>query len=139
MSNRELPRRDSAPHICLNALNNIGGAATVHALMKVRNWRGPAKRFRSDVIERLLRAGLIFVVGDQCSVTPAGRAYLGAKVEQDEGPAPAVVGPRYVAPMRPLNVAKHFPPRLQREGATDFQGMPSVMGGQRVGYWSGRD
>lgn len=138
MAKFELPRRGSSPHLCLSALNNIGGEASVQALMKVRNWKGRIAPFRADVLERLTRCDLLLVVGDQCAITPAGRKYLGVKTEEAEGPAPALVGPRYVAPMRPLNVAKHFPPRPQRPEGDEFRAIPSVMAGQRVEYRSGR-
>lgn len=137
MSNFELPRRGSSPHLCLSALNNIGGEASIQALMKVRNWKGRIAPFRADVIERLTRCDLIATVGDQCSITVAGRKFLGVKLEEAEGPALVPVGPRYVAPMRPLNVAKHFPPRPLRPEGDDFRAIPSLMAGQRIEYRPG--
>lgn len=134
MSNHDLPRRGSSPHICLSALNNIGGTASMQALMKVRNWNGPAARFRLDVVDRLALAGLIAIVGEQCAVTPAGRAYLGIKQVQIDGPAAVAAGPRYVAQMRPLNIARHYPVGMIRPGSLDYRDIPSKIGHERVAY-----
>lgn len=134
MANYELPRRGSAPHLCLSALNNIGGEASIQSVMKVRNWRGSIALFRTDMMERLMRNGLIDLAGDWCAITPAGRKYLGIKIEEAEGPAPALVGPRYVAPIRPLNVARHRAALPMREGALDYMKIPSRMGVESINY-----
>lgn len=134
MSNFELPRRGSSPHLCLSALNNIGGEASVQALMKVRNWKGKIAPFRADILERLIRCDLLVMAGDQCAITAAGRKYLGVKLEEAQGPAAEPAGPRYVAPMRPLNLAKHFPPRPLRLDGAEYQTIPSRMGEELVAY-----
>lgn len=134
MRNFELPRRGSSPHLCLSALNNIGGAASVQALMKVRNWKGKIGPFRDDILERLVRCELLQMVGDHCAVTDAGRKYLGIKLEVAAGPAAEPAGPRYVAPMRPLNRTKHFPPRPLRPEGDAFRAIPSLMADQRIEY-----
>jgi hypothetical protein len=137
MANRELPRRESAPHLALRALQNIGGMATVSEIMRVRDWHGTQIGFCRDVIDRLERCGLINVVGAMCTVADAGRQYMGVPVASV--PVAGVpVAPRYVAPMRPLNLAKHFPPRPLRPEGNDFRAIPSVMGGQRIKYGSDR-
>lgn len=135
MANRELPRRGSSAQLALTALHNIGGSSTIPKLMRVRDWVGPKDRFYADVIDRLVRAGLVDQNGDAVDITSAGREYLGVKQQEAiEGPELVIVGPRYVAPMRPLNLAKHFPPRPQRESGAEFRRYPSVMGDQRVAY-----
>lgn len=137
MANHELPRRESAAHLALRALQNIGGMATIPEIMRVRNWRGSQFTFCRDAIDRLERCGLINVLGAKCTVTDAGRQYLGIPVESR--PVAAVpVGPRYVAPRRELNLAKHFPPRPLRPEGDEFRDIPSVMAGQRIEYRSGR-
>lgn len=138
MANFELPRRGSSPHLFLTALNNIGGEASVQTLMSVRNWKGRIALFRSDILARLTRCDLVVAVNDQVAITNAGRKYLGIKIDGDEGYVGQLPGPRYVPPMRPLNTAKHFPPRPQRPEGDEFRSIPSVMGGQRIEYWSGR-
>ena len=137
MANHELPRRDSAAHVGLRALHNIGGHALIAAWMRVLNWKTKQAGFCSAVVDRLERAGLISVVGAVCTVTAAGRAYLGVATEVlEENPAPPV-GPRYVAPMRALNLSKHFPPRPLRPEGNEYRSIPSLMAGQRVEYRSG--
>jgi hypothetical protein len=137
MRNFELPRRGSSPHLCLSALNNIGGTASVQALMKVRNWKGKIAPFCEDILARLVRCELMQLVGDQCAITDAGRKYLGVKLEEAQGPAGEPAGPRYVAPMRPLNRTKHFPPRPLRPEGDEFRAIPSLMADQRIEYRPG--
>lgn len=102
--------------------------------MKVRDWRGPAARFRLDVIDRLVLSGLVVLVGDQCAITPNGSKYLGIKQQEVEGGPAAVAGPRYAAPSRPLNIARHRPASAGRIGAMDFASIPSRMADQSVAY-----
>jgi hypothetical protein len=121
----------------LSALNNIGGAATVQALMKVRNWKGKIAPFCDDILARLVRCELLEMVGEQCAITDAGRKYLGVKLEQAQGPAKEPAGPRYVPPKRALNLGKHFPPRPLRPEGDEFRAIPSLMADQRVEYRPG--
>ena len=137
MANFDLPRRDSAAHVCLRALHNIGGQSLVPAWMRVVDWRGSQLNFGRDVVDRLQRAGLIEVAGAFCAVTPAGRGYLG--VPADAAPqAPAEpVGAPYRGTMKPLNRSKHFPPRPLRPEGDEYRAFPSLMAGQRVEYCPG--
>lgn len=134
MANFELPRRGSSPHLFLTALNNIGGGASVQTLMSVRNWKGRIALFRSDILARLIRCELVIAVNDQVAITNAGRTYLGIKVESDDDYVGQLPGPRYVAPMRPLNVARHRTAAPMREGALDYMSIPSLMGVESVAY-----
>ena len=134
MSNHGFPRRGSSPHICLCALHNIGGTASIQSWMKVRDWRGPVARFRLDVIDRLVLSRLVVLVGDHCSITLSGIKYLGIKQQEVEGGPMTVVGPRYEAPSRPLNIARHRPATAGRIGAMDFASIPSRMADQSIAY-----
>ncbi|MYM37246.1 hypothetical protein GTP38_23245 [Duganella sp. FT94W] len=134
MSNFDLPRRGSSPYLALNALNNMGGEATVQAIMKVRNWQGREKPFQDEVISRLTRCLLVDVLGDMCVITNAGRKYLGVKVEEAGGFVGEPAGPRYMPAKTELNRSKHFPPRPLRPGADEYRSIPSVMAGQRVAF-----
>jgi hypothetical protein len=133
MSNFELPRRGSSPHLVLTALNNVGGEASIETLMKVRNWNGRLPKFRDDILQHLVRCDLIELSGNWCVITNTGRKYLGIKVEE-QGYIGIPAAPRIVQKDRPLNLSRHFPPRPLRPGADDFRSVPSVMGGQRVAY-----
>lgn len=138
MRNFELPRRESAAHVALRALHNIGGAARIPAWMRVLDWKATQLVFSGSVVGRLERAGLISVEGADCTVTSAGRAYLGVPA-YDEAPQVAAepAGPRYVAPDRALNLAKHFPPRPLRPEGDEFRAIPSLMADQRIEYRPG--
>jgi hypothetical protein len=134
MSNHQFPRRGSSPHISLNALHNVGGAASMQSWRKVRDWRGSAARFRLDVVDRLVLSGLVALVDDQFAVTASGRKYLGIKQQLIDGAAAPVVGPCYEAPSRPLNIALHRPARPGRIGSMDFASIPSRMADQSIAY-----
>jgi len=137
MANHDLPRRESSAHVALRALQNIGGHALIPVWMRVLNWKTKQAGFCGPVVDRLERAELISVEGALCTVTAAGRAYLGIpKAEAPQEPAlPA--GPRYVPPMRPLNIAKHFPPRPLRPEGDEFRAIPSLIADQRIAYRPG--
>jgi len=133
MANRELPRRESASHLALRALQNIGGVAAVSEIMRVRDWRGTQIGFCRDVIDRLERCGLINVVGAMCTVSDAGRQYMGIPVASV--PVAGVpVASRYVAPMRELDVRRLRSAGPIRTGALDYQNIPSRMGAEVVSY-----
>lgn len=139
MANREYPRRGSAAALGLMALHNTGGRSMASAWALVLDWKGNAAHFKANIIDRLRICGLVITAGELVEITSDGYRYLGVDVAPVSDAVEMAVGPRYVAPMRPLNVAKHFPPRPQRQGAHDFQSIPSMMAGQRVEYRSGRD
>lgn len=134
MANFDYPRKGSSPHLALNALNNLGGEATIQAIMKVRNWRGREKPFQDEVMSRLTRCLLVDVMGGNCIITNAGRKYLGIKVEQENGFVGEPAGPRLVTDKRELNIARHRPTRPIRDGAMDYMNIPSRMGVETVAY-----
>jgi hypothetical protein len=137
MAKLDLPRRDSAAHMGLRALHNIGGQSFVPAWMRVVDWRGSQLNFSRDVVDRLQRAGLIEVAGAFCAVTSTGRSYLGVQVHaQPQAPAEPVGAP-YKGTVKPLNRAKHFPPRPQRPEGDEYRAIPSLMAGQRIEYRPG--
>lgn len=45
---------------------------------------------------------------------------------------PQVVGPRYSVGIRDLDLARHCPKPLVREGSLTFRDIPSLMGNERV-------
>lgn len=137
MANHELPRRESAAHIGLRTLHNIGGQSLIPAWMRVVDWRGSQLAFGKDVVDRLDRAGLIEVAGAFCVVTPAGRKYLGIPVDAISQPPAEPVGAPYKGSMKPLNRSKHFPPRPLRPEGNDYRAIPSLMAGQRIEYRPG--
>lgn len=139
MANREYPRRGSAAALGLMALHNIGGRSTMSAWALLLDWKSSAAHFKNNIIDRLRICGLVVAAGELVEITADGNRYLGINAAPVADAELPVAGSRYVAPMRPLNLAKHFPQRVQRQGAHDFQSIPSVMAGQRVEYRSGRN
>ncbi len=134
MANFDLPRRGSAPAIALRMLQDLSGTARISAWMAAYGWRMSQLGFCSNMVDRLERAGLISVEADLCTVTKEGRQFLGVTDDFSPAPPPVPVGPRYVPPMRPLTLAKHFPPRLHRPDGTEYQTIPSRMGEERIAY-----
>jgi len=133
MANHDLPRRGSAAANGLVTLHAIGGTSTAARWAKVKSWKGTSEQFMSNVVERLRRSGLVAIAGESYTVTNAGRAYLGFAPMGDAAPSiPA--GSPYVAPVRPLNLGRHFPARAIRREAFDYRLIPSVMAGERVVY-----
>lgn len=137
MANHDLPRKESSAHLALRALHNIGGDAKIPAWMRVLDWRSKQFFFYRDVVARLERCGLVVADsedGSSFSVTSLGRIYLGVP-DVLVPKAPAIpAGPRYVAPKRDLNLSRHRPVRLIREGSLDYMNIPSRMGGQPITY-----
>jgi hypothetical protein len=136
MSNHELPRRGSAAATGLITLQGMGGMATVDAWLRANGWRASRALFFSDVVDRLMRAQLVILEGERFIITNAGYKYLGVKIEGEAEASAAPAGPRYAAPMRTLDIARHRPARVIREGSMDYRNFPSVMGSERVPYRS---
>lgn len=49
---------------------------------------------------------------------------------------PLVVGPRYSVGIRDLDLARHCPQPLVREGSLAFRDIPSLMGNERIAHGS---
>lgn len=47
---------------------------------------------------------------------------------------PSVVGPRYSVGIRDLDLARHCPRPLVREGALSYRDIPSLMGSERIAH-----
>lgn len=137
MANFDLPRRGSAPAIALRMLQDLSGTARISAWMAAYGWRMSQLGFCSNMVDRLERAGLISVEADLCTVTKEGRQFLGVTDDFSPAPPPVPVGPRYVPPMRPLNLAKHCPPAPRRPDGFEYLDIPSRMGDQRIDYRRG--
>lgn len=141
MANHELPRRESSAHVALRALHNMGGEAKIPAWMRVLDWRSKQFFFYRDVVSRLERCGLVAgddVDGAKIAVTREGRIYLGVPADELPPKVPAIpVGPPYVAPQRALNLNRHRPAMLVRDGSLDFRSIPSRMANESVPYKGG--
>lgn len=134
MANFDMPRAGSAAANALATLYNMGGKGRVSAWLELAGWKQSQLLFCRNVVDRLERCWLIRVEGDVCDVTRAGRDHLGIAPDEPAPVPPVPVGPRYVAPMRPLNVARVRPPRVMRPGSMDFQTIPSRIANQSVAY-----
>lgn len=133
MANHELPRKGSAAADGLIALQGMGGVATLAAWTRAIGWRSSLTQFEISVADRLRRAGLILACKSGLAITDAGYSYLGVKIVDESVPRKPV-GPRYVAPDRPLNVKRMPSPFVMRAGAMDFRSIPSRIGDERIPY-----
>lgn len=134
MASREYPRRGSGAALALMALHNTGGRSTASAWALLLDWKGNATHFKNNIIDRLRVCGLIVAAGELVEITPEGYRYLGINTAPIADAARPAAGPRYVAPMRPLNVARHCAAAPMREGALDYMTIPSRMGAESVSY-----
>jgi hypothetical protein len=88
------------------------------------------------MVQCLLNTGLVYERATIYLITDEGLEHLGIAVDAPPKPAPVIVGPRYVAPMRTLS-RKNLPNvRLQREGSFDYRDIPSRHGDVHVGFKS---
>ncbi|MES2126671.1 MAG: hypothetical protein V4463_05310 [Pseudomonadota bacterium] len=130
------PRAGSRTGIALQALFDIGGQAAE------TEWRTATARTCpftiiqwEAAIQGLLNGAMIFQRRDRFEITDYGRTWLGVVVEAAPSAEWAVPG-RYVPPMRPLS--PRFMTRMPstRDGALDYQDIPSRMGDERIAHRS---
>lgn len=134
MANHALPRRGSAAVNALVALDGAGGTLTLDSWRTIIGWKGSRPQFDQNVVDRLQRAGLITLMNGQAGMSAAGCKFLGSEdVEIAEGPA-QLAGPRYVSPIRALDLGRYRPPQVRRPGSMDYRNYPSVMGGRAYDY-----
>jgi hypothetical protein len=134
MVNCDHPRRGTAAANAVGALHSIGGTASIRTLMKVTGTKKTRAEFCQSVVDRLVRSSLVNEVGDELQLTDEGKRYLGHIAKPEEAPAGPVVAPRYVHPIQPLNLRRHRPARVIRDGSLDFRAAPSLIGDQVVAY-----
>lgn len=133
------PHRSSKAFFVLQGLHSIGGQADGPTWLQLIKWPGDRQPRRNDwdvMVHSLLSTGLIYKRGDVHIVTDEGLQYLGIPVDAPARPAPVIVGPRYVAPMRPLSTRHRPDLRMMREGALDYREIPSRHGEQAVAFKS---
>jgi hypothetical protein len=137
MTTHTYPRPESAAHTVVCRLVDLGGKALISQLISVL----PAElhsvgRFNRQVIDQVVAYGLATVVGDVFTATQKGKTMAGAHAVRHLPPAKPYVGKvaalRTAPVKRDLNIAKHFPQLVVREGAFDHRTIPSLMGGKRV-------
>jgi hypothetical protein len=134
MANHDLPRRGTAAANALVTLDGAGGNLSLDAWRRIIGWKGTRTQFDQNVIDRLCRVGLIALIGEVAQMSKAGYKFVGLKGAEVSTEPAQLAGPRYVAPMRPLDLARHRPPRPLRAGALDYLSMPSRMGVESVAY-----
>jgi len=137
MAKHALPRRGSAAANALVTLDGAGGALTIDRWRTIIGWKGSRPQFDQNVVDCLIRAGLVSLAAGQIALSNAGRKFVGLKGLPISDEPPQLAGPRYQAPARPLNLAQHRPPQVRRPGSMDFRDHPSVMGGVRYDYRTG--
>jgi hypothetical protein len=137
MTSHSYPRAESAAHKAMCRLVELGGKAKMAQLIYVLGAEFRSiSRFDLQVTNQLLKYSLATVHGDTLTATAKGKEFVGAFNNRHLPIAAPYVGniaaPRAAQPMRPLNIAKHFPQLVVREGAFDHRNIPSLMGGKRV-------
>lgn len=136
MANRSLPRRGSAAANALVTLDGAGGKLTLSSWRTIIGWKGSGLQFDQNVVNRLLRAGLITIAGYQVVIAPAGHRFIGLEGEEAIGKPAQPAGPRYTPPIRALDLGRYRPPQVRRPGSMDYRNYPSVMGGRAYAYRS---
>lgn len=131
-------RTSSPAHVVLCRLVDLGGCALISRLVEVLSAEQQRVQvIRARVIAPLVERGYVAEVdGNSLRATKAGKEYAGSflgrslpRFERFEGrPAASRVAP----PFRPLNFAKLNASCPIREGAFEYESIPSMMGGARV-------
>lgn len=134
MSTHSVPRRDSRAFVALNKMYQIGGTANLNEWMNALGWSETISRFQVDVINSLTRTNMITFTNGNYVITSAALNFLGADAAATPHTAPVLTARQYSAGLAPLDVKRHFPTRLDREGSHDYQKIPSLMAGQRVAF-----
>lgn len=137
MSRHNVPRPDSAAHKVMCRLVDLGGKATIRQLMPVLGAEFHSiVRFNNQVTDQMIRFSLATVVDDVFVATTKCKELVAEHESRFLPPVKKYVGkiaaPRVAGPVRPLNIAKLYPPTVVREGAFDHQKIPSMMGGKRI-------
>ncbi len=134
MANHALIRRGTAASNALVTLDGAGGTLSLERWRAIIGWKGSRTQFDQNVVDRLFRAGLITLDGSQVGMSKDGHKFVGLKGAETIQEPLHLAGPRYVAPLRQLDLARHRPPRPLRAGALDYLDIPSRMGAESVVY-----
>lgn len=131
-------RTNSPAHMVLCRLVDLGGSALLSQLIDVLS----AEQQRISVVHNrviapLVERGYVVKLGDSgLRATSAGKEYAGSflgrslpRFERYEG---EVAAPRTAPAFRPLNLARLNAGRPMRDGAFEYEAIPSMMGGARV-------
>ncbi|MET3135285.1 hypothetical protein AAKU55_005593 [Oxalobacteraceae bacterium GrIS 1.11] len=137
MSQHNGPRGGTRAFKALEKLQAIGGTGSFHVWMNSFNWSESILRFQETVVDALVGAKLVLRNGERFVITDAGLEFLGIPVDQAPRAAPLATGARYSSGNKPLDVKRHFPARLVREGSLSFRDIPSLIGGARVEFAPG--
>lgn len=131
-------RSDSAAHIAILRLVELGGTALLKELQAVMTPRYRTDHiFRSGVVNVLVDAGLARMHDRyRLEATSAGKNYAGEFLAAPpvEKYVPQIVPGRQPGPRRELNLSRHRAAAPFRVGAEEYRDIPSLMGGQRVAY-----
>jgi hypothetical protein len=131
------PEPGSRAYHALKKLDSIGGGASLAQWMLAAGWTSTVNSFHMAVVNPLLVRHKVFVRDATYYISDDGMVHLGLDPEAPRAPLPAIVGPRYVAPNRPLatrNMVRLRDVRDIREGAFDYLSIPSRMGPHTVSH-----
>lgn len=130
------PRYGCRAYNVLEMLYKIGGRASLNELMSAVSWDCAISRFQRNVMEGLVRDKLVEFAGLDYVVTAAGIKHIGAAVDAPAPVRQVVAGPRQAPSKKPLDLARHRPVGMVREGSLSYRDIPSLMAGERVAYGS---
>ncbi|MGZ9027360.1 MAG: hypothetical protein ACXW2U_08820 [Telluria sp.] len=135
---RKGPGAGTRAYTALEVLYSLGGDArsATWADATFRKLREGGKVTWEMIVRSLLGTGMVYHRDEAFSVTDDGLAWLGVPPDAPRREAAVIVGPRYVAPIRPLSSKNKPAVRDMREGAFDYRGIPSLQGASRVEFQS---
>ncbi|NML62254.1 hypothetical protein HHL21_14450 [Massilia sp. RP-1-19] len=133
---RKGPGAGTRGYIALETLHSIGGEARSNTWMEasLRKWPTAGRVTWDRLVQNLMDARLVFQRDGAFAITDDGLAWLGVAVDAPAREKPVIVGPRYVAPMRPLSTRNIPAIRVMREGAFDYRDIPSLQGSARIEF-----
>lgn len=133
---RKGPGAGTRTYSALQTLHDIGGEASSATWLEssARKWPSSARIMWDRMAQDLIEARLVLLRDGTFSITDDGMAWLGVAVDTPRREKPVLVGPRYVAPMRPLSSRNIPAVRVMREGAFDYRDIPSLQGASRVEF-----
>lgn len=134
MSHHNGPRSGSRAFNALEKLYAIGGRASLNEWMNSIAWSESIMRFQIDVVNSLTRTKLLSFNDEQYVLTVAGLNFIDVDANAAPCSAPVLTAPQYSPGIKPLDIKRHFPQQLSREGSQSYRDIPSLIGGQRVAF-----
>ncbi len=132
MSRNHTPGRKTRTAIALEALQTIGGKATLRHWLLAIDWKRSADNFDEEIATRLMTSGLVKMCGEMYVISSYGQEFLQVPVDAPPVAPPVIVAPQYTGEKRTLSAKFITRMPLTREGALDYLKIPSRIGDQRI-------